>query len=290
MKFLIIFSLLLLSFFSLTVTDIHKDYAVDVIGHSEMGVPILAVYNISTTYLPSVLIVLNIHGDEQAGYAMGLRMLTQPMILPVHAIWIPTMNPDGVEYETRGNVDGLDLNRAFGDRCNRTQNTETAETRAIKKFIQKTEPMVLLSYHMGAAVVVWGPDQDCNSTSTQIKAPMSSFEETLDLHWATHYAHHWGKGDESRTIQGSAMYQLAGSMLEYAVPTYTEVGMIIEMDAHKHPNDILEEIIETQHREALLAVLADIGAEAVAEVPECLKNETLLAKARSWYLLPPDHC
>lgn len=263
-------------------------YTVDIIGYSELGAPIHTVYNASTSHLPTVLILLNIHGDEAAGYHMGVRMLEHPMgDLGINALWVPTMNPDGLAYNTRENMEGIDLNRAFGDRCNRTESLSAVEADVMEKFIQELRPLAIVSYHMGAAVVVWGPDQDCNSTADATKAPMSSFEESLDTYWASRYAHHWGKGDESRTIQGSAMYQLSGSLLEYAVPKYTQLGLVVEMDRHKHPNDVLEEIVESQHRIALLAFLADIGKEAVSVLPECLKAESLFVDGNpdaKWFL------
>lgn len=276
----------------LTNADFNPDYVADIFGYSVLGAPMYAVYNASTAHLPPVLVLFNIHGNENSGYYMGLKMLQFPMPdLNVHAVWVPTLNPDGVEYELRENIDGVDLNRAFGDRCQRTENETTVETEAMKVLIAKLQPIVIISYHMGAAVVVWGPDQDCNNTEVAIQAPMSPFEESLDTYWAKAYAHFWGKGDESRTIQGSAMYQVAGSLIEYAVPEFTQVALVVEMDIHKKPNDVREEIVETQHHTALMKVLDKIGKEAVTVLPECLKNETVFTdKNAQWFLIHDYQC
>lgn len=290
----LIFFLVIALFLDALCCDVDPGYTVETVGYSEMGAPIQAIYNASTVGLPPVLVILDIHGDEAAGYRMGLRLLSSPLSgLNTHVVWVPTMNPDGLTYGLHTNINGIDLNRAFGDRCNRTDTDATAEAEAMKRLIAALRPLVIVSYHMGAAVVVWGADQDCNSTALAVKAPMSPFEESLDTYWAARYAHHWGKGDESRTIQGSAMYQIAGSLIEYAVPTYAQVGLVVEMDRHKAPNDVLEEIVESQHRAALLSFLDEIGRDAVTTLPPCLANEPLFARAApgaAWFLTHGSTC
>ena len=52
----------------LEATDFHPGYAVDVIGYSVMEQPLYAVYNVSTAHLPPVLVLFNIHGNENSGY------------------------------------------------------------------------------------------------------------------------------------------------------------------------------------------------------------------------------
>ena len=60
-----------------------------------------------------VLIFGVIHGDEQAGLQI-VALLTQLPVPPgVDLYLVESMNPDGVADNTRGNANGVDLNRNF---------------------------------------------------------------------------------------------------------------------------------------------------------------------------------
>src|SRR5207245_11399139 len=59
------------------------------------------------------LLVRCIHGSEPAGSAIA-RALATIAIPPEVDLWVvPDLNPDGVAARTRGNANGVDLNRNF---------------------------------------------------------------------------------------------------------------------------------------------------------------------------------
>ncbi|MEX2214422.1 MAG: DUF2817 domain-containing protein [Phycisphaeraceae bacterium] len=75
-----------------------------------------------------VMIVGTIHGDEAAGTAL-VRRLSDHLLIHSHrlagrqVVLVPVANPDGMLKSTRGNANGVDLNRNF-PAANRTNNEQ----------------------------------------------------------------------------------------------------------------------------------------------------------------------
>lgn len=72
-----------------------------------------------------------IHGDEPAG-PLAVRQLIEENRWPADAdLWLcPCLNPRGFERNTRGNADGIDLNRDYRE-------TRSAEVRAHKQWLDR---------------------------------------------------------------------------------------------------------------------------------------------------------
>jgi protein MpaA len=65
---------------------------------------------------PRVYLSSGIHGDEISGPLALLEMLRQPDFFSAfNATIFPILNPDGLARGTRGNADGVDLNRDYRD-------------------------------------------------------------------------------------------------------------------------------------------------------------------------------
>lgn len=62
-----------------------------------------------------ILVISLIHGNEPAAGDMGFRWIRRLMKIDPNNSWliIPVVNPDGVKALTRGNANGVDLNRHF---------------------------------------------------------------------------------------------------------------------------------------------------------------------------------
>src|SRR5438067_13943285 len=87
-----------------------------VVGYSVAHKPIVAVEIGDADSPRRALIVGCIHGDEPAGLAIA-RALAASLVPPEVDLWVvPDLNPDGVSAGTRGNSDGVDLNRNFPDK------------------------------------------------------------------------------------------------------------------------------------------------------------------------------
>lgn len=240
---------------------IHDGYDKTHVGLSVMGLEIAAYRTHVTRGAPKVLIVGNIHGDETSGFDIVAALLAAAprADLGIDLVLMPTMNPDGMYYEMRENAERIDLNRAFPDECNRTNATLTAESRAVMAFIASERPLVLLVYHGGTSVVVWGPEQNCTSAALSVETAVTPFQRKLMTTMADVYARTLHVG----TVEGSVMYQVAGSLPAYAVPAYSQLALTIEVDRVKMPDDKREEYLVAEHLVALTDLLREIRAHVM---------------------------
>jgi hypothetical protein len=63
---------------------------------------------------PGLYISAGIHGDEIAGPLTVLEMLRRPGFFDrFHTVIFPLLNPEGLARNTRGNAEGIDLNRDY---------------------------------------------------------------------------------------------------------------------------------------------------------------------------------
>lgn len=151
---LIVAALLALSPVGSTATP---DLESEVIGYSVQGRPIEAI-RVGPPGEVRVLVVGVIHGRERAGLKIvdELRRLAPPRGVEV---WlVPDMNPDGTAARTRGNANGVDLNRNFPHRWRRlavpghwqysgTARGSEPETKAMVAFVERLRPTLSIWYH-----------------------------------------------------------------------------------------------------------------------------------------------
>lgn len=91
---------------------------------------------------PRVYLSAGIHGDEPAGPLALLELLKAGVFGPgCHWLLCPALNPDGLAAGSRGNRDGLDLNRDYWKR-------RTPEVRAHAAWLEtQPAPDLFLSLH-----------------------------------------------------------------------------------------------------------------------------------------------
>ena len=125
------------------------------LGHSVRGRPIMARAFGNPEGVPIVGVGV-IHGNEESGVPIVAQL--KPMSPPSNvAMWlVDSVNPDGQAAQTRGNVNGVDLNRNFPTnwqpiaRTNNYSGTAAGsepETRAMLAFLDIVRPHLGVWWH-----------------------------------------------------------------------------------------------------------------------------------------------
>jgi protein MpaA len=129
------------------------------IGHSVRGRPIVAYYRGTTGATHTLLLLGQMHGDEDAGPRTAAWAIDHVTPKAGTGIWvIATMNPDGNLRNTRRNARGVDLNRNWPTsgwrRTARGSLTyggprpaSEPETRTMIRFLSRKQPDYIASIH-----------------------------------------------------------------------------------------------------------------------------------------------
>lgn len=220
-----------------------------VFGHSSLGLPILA-YRTLTTPSPThrVLVLGGVHGDEIEGVSLAQALIAERLKAPSSRIdltIVPEFNIDGILLKTRGNGNGVDLNRNLPTKdwspiatTPRYQPGPKAlsevENQSLVHFIETEKPTFIISLHS------WKPllniNEPPNSTLChKVASRIASF--TGDI------------------IEPTIGYSTPGCLgtyagLERGIPTITyeiERGMKLNAVVQKHLAPLLEglKVLET---------------------------------------------
>ena len=133
----------------------------EVIGHSVEGRPIILFADGAADAALKVLVVGDIHGDETAGMRIARRLIAGAAPRRTELMVVPTINPDGVAADTRGNAHGVDLNRNFPYRWRPLGGGEYSgpgplsepEARAAQRLILREKPEVTIWFHQPFGLV-----------------------------------------------------------------------------------------------------------------------------------------
>lgn len=123
----------------------------------------------------TIFIFSAIHGNEQAGMTLVYELMERlrergELLVGRRLIIIPVANPDGVVRNSRGNANGIDLNRNF-PAANR-ENSEVfgfsalsePESKLLHDLIHRTRPMRIVSLHQPLKCIDYdGPAGDLSA-------------------------------------------------------------------------------------------------------------------------------
>jgi protein MpaA len=132
-----------------------------VIGRSVQGRPIVAVHESAPDPALTVLVVGCIHGNETAGMRVTRRLIRGGPPRRVDLWVVPTINPDGIAADTRGNAHGVDLNRNFpyawthlgGGEYSGTGPLSEPESRAAVRLVRRIRPDLTIWFHQPFGIV-----------------------------------------------------------------------------------------------------------------------------------------
>jgi predicted deacylase len=128
-----------------------------VLGRSVQGRPIVAWHRWHDGANRTLLVLGNVHGDEQAGLRVVRRLRRAPLPPAVDLWVIPSGNPDGTAADRRTNAHGVDLNRNFPRFWRRTGRGTTQwsgpvaasepETRLLMRVVRRLRPRTTVVLH-----------------------------------------------------------------------------------------------------------------------------------------------
>jgi murein peptide amidase A len=131
------------------------------IGNSVDGRPIVAIHEPAPESALTVLVVGCIHGNETAGMRVTRRLIRESAPRRTDLWVVPTINPDGIAADTRGNAHGVDLNRNFpyawthlgGGEYSGTGPLSEPESRAASRLIHRIRPDLTIWFHQPFGIV-----------------------------------------------------------------------------------------------------------------------------------------
>ena len=126
-----------------------------VLGRSVDGRRITAVESGDPDTQRRTLVVGCIHGNERAGIAVARRLVSTGLSAETDLWVVSDLNPDGAAAGTRGNADGVDLNRNFpwhwrrlsGSYDSGPRSLSEPETRIAYRLIEQLRPSVSIWFH-----------------------------------------------------------------------------------------------------------------------------------------------
>lgn len=129
-------------------------------------------YHVLGTGDDVVFVLASIHGNEKAGTPVATALVeylkeNRDMLIGRKVIVMPVANPDGFANNSRGNANGVDLNRNFAtfNRINNFTNGAHAssepETRMLERLIDQYDPDRILTFHEALSCIDYdGPGEE----------------------------------------------------------------------------------------------------------------------------------
>lgn len=160
-------------------TSLNSHSRREVVGYSVLARPIEALILGAGT--EAVLLLATIHGDEAAGTPLLERLAIElerdaSLSSGRRVVLVPCLNPDGMAAQTRGNSNGVDLNRNFpaSNFRQRARNgnepLSEPESRVVDALLRRFKPARVISIHQPLNCV----DYDGPETARDLAEAMSN--------------------------------------------------------------------------------------------------------------------
>uniref|UniRef100_A0A0N5AL09 Peptidase_M14 domain-containing protein n=1 Tax=Syphacia muris TaxID=451379 RepID=A0A0N5AL09_9BILA len=238
--------------------------------------------------VPDFKYVANMHGNEVTGRELCL-MLIQVLLenygkneyltrlvntTSIHIM--PTMNPDGYEMATEGDVQGVkgrrnanmvDLNRDFPNRFYPLYKSPQPETLAVMNWTKKIPFVLSANLHDGTMLVNY-PYDDGTNDRTVAHTPDHNLFVRLAYSYARSHTYMWKKGPrclpdyggEPRTgiTNGAEWYPVSGGMQDWNYVNTDCFEITVEMSCQKFPYARELPRIWNEHKYALIGYISQV--------------------------------
>lgn len=186
--------------------------------------------------VPQFMYTSTMHGDETAGFILSLRLIHHLLtnygeddaitdLINNVEIWIcPNENPDGTyRYNnatlagaTRGNINGIDLNRNYPNPVNNPWQAQQPETTAMINFTDTMNFIISANMHGGIELVnfpfdSWTSNQNKHADHDWWEFVMHEYVDTVHAHSPAGYMTGMGDG----VTHGGDWYVIYGSRQDY---------------------------------------------------------------------------
>ena len=276
----------------------------DTIGYSVQNRQILALKISDSVGIhedePQFFYTSSMHGDETVGYVLTLRLadylLTQygqpttegervTNLVNNMEIWLnPLSNPDGtyrlggdttVSRATRGNANGVDLNRNYPDRIDDSVNTTTGratENQVMMRWVWKHNFSLSANFHGGSQVVNYPYDNGTPSGTYSI-CPDDAWFIHLSRAYATPNPDIMSGGFTNGITNGCEWYAIFGGRQDWMYTWNGGREVTIELYNTKNPAGSVLPQRWTNNKESFLAymeqalkgirgIVTDLGTQA----------------------------
>ena len=206
---------------------------------------------------------------EAAERSMARRLVREAALFIV-----PTVNPDGFESRTRGNTNGVDLNRNFpytafklpktlsgravalgGDPGNNSK--QEKETEMIMSWSRKWRLNGMLNYHEGALVANYPWDGNKDGSTTYSASPDDkTFKYLAKTYADAHPTMNQSEEFEGGITNGAAWYPLWGGMQDWQYVNTGTYSLTIEVDDRKWPDERELQRIVDEHVQSSMMTCA----------------------------------
>ncbi len=210
------------------------------IGESELGRDLLfakisPMVN-ARRLVPQFMYTSTMHGDETAGFVLSLRLIHYLLtnygnndaitqLMDEVEIWIcPNENPDGtyrydnttISGATRGNINGVDLNRNYPNPVQDPWHPMQAETAAMISFTDTMNFIMSANMHGGIELVnfpfdTWLSSENTHADHEWWEFVMNEYVDTVHAHSPPGYMTGMGTG----VTHGGDWYVVYGSRQDY---------------------------------------------------------------------------
>jgi predicted deacylase len=219
---------------------------------------------------PEFKYIANMHGDEIVGRELMLRFIKDCLehyttdksiqnLLDQYQIHIlVSMNPDGAKNMSRGNADGIDLNRDFPDFSTKdnqdTIDKRAPETQAVMKWQAQHHFRLSANFHGGAEVVNYPWD------AISDPSPQDILVKDLSLEYSQN-ASYIGASTvfENGITNGFAWYKVNGGMQDWSIYWRKDLQLTIELSKNKWPKYSMIDYYYQQNRMALIHFIERIN-------------------------------